>query len=91
MDKQTKEGPPRVASSVLHNHEDMPRFTKEEKMIKIFDVHELTRERVVSKLMLDMVYLVEAIHFELDGSMFIRDIDGEYGYVQDGICVGTLE
>ena len=50
MDKQTKEGPPRVASSVLHNHKDMPRFTKEEKIIKILDMHELTRERVVSKL-----------------------------------------
>ena len=77
LDKQTKQGPPRVASDVMCHHKDMP---KEEKIIKILDMRELTRERVVSKLMLDMVYLVEAIHFERDGSMFIRDIDGEYGY-----------
>ena len=85
LDKQDSQQPPRVASSVMYN------MSQEEKLIKILDMRELTRERVVSKLMLDMVYLVEAIHFELDGSMFIRDIDGEYGYVQDGICVGTLE
>ena len=84
LDKQDSQQPPRVASSVMYN------MSQEEKIIKILDMRELTRERVVSKLMLDMVYLVEAIHFELDGSMFIRDIDGEYGYVQDGICVGTL-
>ena len=84
LDKQDSQQPPRVASSVMYN------LSQEEKLIKILDMRELTRERVVSKLMLDMVYLVEAIHFERDGSMFIRDIDGEYGYVQDGICVGTL-
>ena len=84
LDKQDSQQPPRVASSVMYN------LSQEEKLIKILDMRELTRERVVSKLMLDMVYLVEAIHFELDGSMFIRDIDGEHGYVQDGICVGTL-
>ena len=78
MDKQTKEGPPRVASSVLYNHEDIPRFTKEEKMIKILDMHELTRERVVSKLMLDMVHLVESIHFDRDGSIHLRNVGGSH-------------
>ena len=85
MDWHAKQGPPSVASSVMYN------LSQEEKLLKILDMRELTRERVVSKLMLDMVYLVEAIHFEFDGSMFIRNIDGEHGYVQDGICVGTLE
>ena len=41
LDKQTKQGPPRVASDVMYHHKDMP---KEEKFIKILDVdtHELT-------------------------------------------------
>ena len=47
-------------------------------MIKNAETHMLTRERVVSKLMLDMVYLVEAIHFDPDGSMHLRNVDGEH-------------
>jgi hypothetical protein len=52
--------------------------SQEEKIIKILDMRELTRERVVSKLMLDMVCLVEAIHFDRDGSMHSRNVDGEH-------------
>ena len=65
------------AAYVMCNHKDhefakadMP---KEEQIIKLLDTHELTRERVVSKLMLDMVCLVEAIHFDRDGSMHLRN------------------
>ena len=70
LDKQDSQQPPRVASSVMYN------MSQEEKIIKILDMRELTRERVVSKLMLDMVYLVEAIHFDRDGSMHLRNVDG---------------
>ena len=59
------------------------KIIKEEKIIKILDMRELTGERVVSKLMLDMVYLVEAIHFERDGSMHARNVDGEYDGTPD--------
>ena len=57
------------------NYKDMPRA---DKIDKLLDCHELTRERVVSKLMLDIVHLAEAIHFDGDGSMHGRwNIDGE--------------
>ena len=76
MDKLTKKGPPRVAGDVMHNHKDM---SQEEKMDKLLDMHELTGERVVSKLMLDMVCLVEAIHFDRDEPcMHLRNVDGEH-------------
>jgi len=80
MDKLTKKGPPRVAGDVMYNHKDM---SQEEQMDKLLDMHELKNERVVSKLMLDMVYLVEAIHFERDGSMHARNVDGEYDGTPD--------
>jgi hypothetical protein len=82
MDKQTKKGPPRVAGDVMYNHKDM---SQEEKMDKLLDMHELTGERVVSKLMLDMVCLVEAIHFERDGSMHARNVDGEHDGTPDKV------
>ena len=73
LDKQDSQQPPRVASSVMCN------MSQEEKIIKILDMRELTRERVVSKLMLDMaVHLVEAIHFDRDGSMHSRNVDGSH-------------
>ena len=49
------------------------------KVVLTLDIHELTTKRVVSKLMLDMVCMVEAIHFNRDGSMHLRnEIDGEH-------------
>ena len=80
MDELTKKGPPRVAGDVMHNHKDM---SQEEQIDKLLDMHELKNERVVSKLMLDMVCLVEAIHFERDGSMHARNVDGEHDGTPD--------
>ena len=74
INKQTKEGPPRVASSVMNHQQDM---VWQAAFCVASSV--LTRERVVSKLMLaDMVCLVEAIHFERDGSMHLRNVDGSH-------------
>jgi hypothetical protein len=64
-----------VASRVMCHHQDMVwqgAFCCSGSSV-------LTRERVVSKLMLDMVCMVEAIHFDRDGSMHLRnEIDEEH-------------
>ena len=73
--KNFEEGPPRLASRVMYHYQDMlwqGAFCCSGSTV-------LTRERVVSKLMLDMVCMVEAIHFNRDGSMHLRsEIDGEH-------------
>ena len=72
--KNFEEGPPLLASRVMCHYQDMlwqGAFCCSGSTV-------LTRERVVSKLMLDMVHLVEAIHFDRDGSMHSRNVDGSH-------------
>jgi hypothetical protein len=83
--KNFEEGPPRLASRVMCHYQDMlwqGAFCCSGSTV-------LTRERVVSKLMLDMVCMVEAIHFNRDGSMHLRnEIDGEHDMsMTPDVCV----